>query len=204
MSTANGTVVSGGFFRLTARYFLLLAQKKVPKEKGPPCPGRLRRLPCAARNAQRLRNSPSSRAQTVLAETLGVAPLLGGASRAPEKTPPQNRHRSQYSSFQRRLERYIDKYLTVFSYKGWVPFPVGDAEKRRQRWGFGEDCLRERSDRVPQPPALTSIAGKFRRFAPKPSPPGSPFLWLLSFGEAKESSSPAGETAATESRTWPA
>ncbi|PKN94667.1 MAG: hypothetical protein CVU43_24545 [Chloroflexi bacterium HGW-Chloroflexi-5] len=43
-----------GLARL-ARYFLLFVQKKVPKEKDIPCHGL--RLPCAAHQSKRLRNS---------------------------------------------------------------------------------------------------------------------------------------------------
>ena len=109
--------------RLTASYSLLLVQKRVTREKHTPCIGRLRRLPCAARNAWRLRNSlPRWRglAQTVLAETPSAAPLLGDASGAPEK-PPWNRHLCQFlwclcpSGFD------LQSKLAVFIHRGWVP-----------------------------------------------------------------------------------
>ena len=51
--------------------------------------------------------------------------------------------------------------------------------------GFGEDCLRERSDRVPQPPKTASIAGQFQRTPLKPSPSGR-LLWGTFLGETRK------------------
>ena len=87
-------------------------------------------------------------------------------------------------------------------------FPSGRAEKRRAWGGRGSaacrascsDLLRmfERRERSEQ--------SEFRSAAPRPSiagcpqrsggtrPVGSPFLWLLSFGETKESDCAAGRT----------
>src|SRR5271165_2112410 len=59
----------------------------------------------------------------------------------------------------------------------------------------GGDCLRPRRGRVPQPPAWSSTAGE----PEGPARLGSPFLWLLSFGEAKESNLPPGNPRRTSS-----
>jgi hypothetical protein len=68
---------------------------------------------------------------------------------------------------------------------GWFPGPLEGAEQRRVWRIKGEDCLRAkpefRSPRQPRVAQGTGAAG---------TAPGSPFLCLLSFGEAKESETP--------------
>ncbi len=70
--------------------------------------------------------------------------------------------------------------------------PLGTPRSAGRFGAVGEHCVRERSDRVAQPPKRSSIAGKFRCTAPKPSPPGSPSLGHLSWRD-KKGVSPSGE-----------
>ena len=74
--------------------------------------------------------------------------------------------------------------------KRWhAPLPSGCAEERRRRRDQGRSCLSEASSADP----LLRRAPQVARSEAKGSQTvGSPFLCLLSFGEAKESRSPAG------------
>ena len=176
----------------------MLVQKRVTREKHTPCTGRLRRLPCAARRHQRLRNSgPKKRGpQTVLAETLVPAPLLGGASGAPEK-PPLNNHRSQYLRCSCPLAAVLNSKLAVLIYRGWVPFPVGDAEKRSGLRG----SRRALSEGAQRPSCAAAEDRKHRRAVAVLSCKLSPATVTFgshSFGyfswRDKKSNSPQGET----------
>ena len=119
-------------FRLTASYSLLLVQKRVTREKHTPCTGRAMPdypalLATLGGCGTRAPRSGALRQSSPTAPS--VAPLLGGASGAPER-PPLNSHRSQYLRCIGPMAAVLNSKLAVLIYRGWVPFPVGDAEKR--------------------------------------------------------------------------
>ncbi|MDQ0085690.1 hypothetical protein J2W35_006070 [Variovorax boronicumulans] len=75
---------------------------------------------------------------------------------------------------------------------GLFEIPSGCAEERRRRRDQGRSCLSgTKCSEFCGPPPESSTAGCPKRSVGTQTA-GSPFLWLLSFGEAKESSSPAG------------
>src|ERR1700679_368409 len=62
-------------------------------------------------------------------------------------------------------------------------FPMCTAEERRPK-GRSPRALSEPSQRAS---CAAALSVEYRRAARRAGAPGSPFLWLLSFGEAKES-----------------
>jgi len=161
-------------------YFLLLRQKKVAKEKATPgaapCgflallgePGGLPKLACGSNKASRqppvrLRCSAPSTG-TRKASTGNHRSLNGHCYGQPGKKAKNEIHRSLADA---------------------LPGPLEGAEQRRGWREKGEDCLRAqpefRSPRQSRVAQGTGAAG---------TDPGSPFLCLLSFGEAKESETP--------------
>ncbi len=161
-------------------YFLLLRQKKVAKEKATPRsapfgflallgrPGGLPELACGSDKASRhppapLRCSAPSTG-TRKASVFNRGDLNLNSHGQPEKKP---------------------KNKTLSLAKDASPGPLRGAEQRRDWRKRGEDCLRAkpefRSPRQSRVAQGTGAAG---------TDPGSPFLCLLSFGEAKESETP--------------
>ena len=176
-------------------YFLLLRQKKVAKEKATPGaapfgflallgrPGTPRVLPRAA----------SHRSGRALPE------LTCGSDKA-SRHPPARLRCSAPSTGTRKASVFNRGHLNLNSHgqpekkpknktlslaKDASPGPLRGAEQRRGWRKRGEDCLRAqpefRSPRQSRVAQGTGAAG---------TDPGSPFLCLLSFGEAKESETP--------------
>ena len=175
-----------------ASYSLLLVQKRVTREKHTPCIGRLRRLPCAARNTWRLRNSlPRWRGlaqtvlaeKTVLAETPSAAPLLGDASGAPER-PPWNRNLCQFLWF--LCTSGVDSFteMTVFLHQGWVG--VGPRWGRREaqaalgfRRGLSEGAQRPSSAAASADEHRRAVSAISWKLSAETVTSGVAFFWLL-------------------------
>ncbi len=150
-------------------YFFLSCQEKVAKKKArpprrPASPGSLR---CSAATGGS--GTRGFAPQTVLA----LFPVAPCAAR---------RRRGQEANQRQLNPMYVQ-------YAFGVPFPSCSAEQRRKAGGsrraLFEGCRPELRSR----PAFRVAQGSRRS---RPRNAGSPFLWLLSFGEAKESM-PAGQ-----------
>jgi hypothetical protein len=66
-----------------------------------------------------------------------------------------------------------------------LPDPFGAAEQRKRAGGFGEDCLSRAAASSAAARPAEQRRGPIRR-SRIGGAAGSPFLWLLSFGETKE------------------
>ena len=166
-----------------ATHFLLSRQKKVSKEKAT----LLSATPfaCATGAACGARSS-RGRARTRYAQTIArpypsVPALLGAARRgvgADSGTGSGSGEDAQSASSPPRI-----RIGFLF------PHPSGWAEERRQKRIRARDCLSEASSS--EPPLLPSTAGCLERSG-RTQTIGSPFFWVLFFGDAKKSASPAG------------
>jgi len=105
-------------FRLMARYFLLPAQEKVPKEKGTRCPHRLTPIPCVPRQS-------GGRAQLGARTGLKIPPWLAS-----------NRVRVLVQDCLRYSVRATGPWMP--------PCPVGAAEHRSSNRGKRVACLSNR------------------------------------------------------------
>ena len=183
---------------LAARaYFLLLRQKKVAKEKATPGSAPLRGSLRYSAGRAACQNSPAAQTRqaddprpTCVAQRLSRGPekclgsknlrktgLLRSTPKEGQKSNPRN-HLSP-----ERLAPPPDKVEAGRGFR--LSGPLGGAEQRRSAGGF-RLALSEPQASLASHPALrvaqgTGVAG---------TDPGSPFLCLLSFGEAKESKPP--------------
>ena len=165
--------------------------KESSQRKGDPRVGALR-VPCATRNAGRLAKLAfgSNNASRLPPASLRCsAPLMGT-----RKASTGNRFAEKIDSYGQPGKTakneiswsFVDASLLPLTRGrpggGWFPGPLEGAEQRRGWRKKGEDCLRAkpefRSPRQSRVAQGTGVAG---------ADPGSPFLCLLSFGEAKES-----------------
>ena len=197
---------------LLAGVLSFASPKESSQRKGDPRVGALR-VPCATRQAGRLRNSGYALRQS--SPTAPGLPALLSASHGdpkgvraqalclktdfhgqPEKTAKneirRRRSLAQTPSLPRKREsRMLDSCLrgndraTVWLRDG-LPGPLEGAEQRRKAGGLRRGLFEGRSPEFRSRPAFrvaqgTGVAG---------TDPGSPFLCLLSFGEAKESETP--------------
>ena len=175
-------------FALAARaYFLLLRQKKVAKEKATPGSVPAPRVPCATRNAGRLAKLAcgSNNASRLPPAFLRCSAPLKGAPKAsrldlqPEKWPVavDDQKGAKIKSALALIVALPISARAVFL------GPLRGAEQRRLERKKGEHCLRGFSPelRSPRPSRVAQGTGAAG------TDPGSPFLCLLSFGEAKES-----------------
>ena len=128
-------------FRAAARaYFLLLRQKKVAKEKATPAlRGQLRWLPCATRQAGRLRNS-------------GLCP-----SDSPRRLPPARLRCSALHEGEGKAHRTESKRLAVDVRLVFI-LPVASSSSARRNGKKGEDCLRGAA-----PSSAAPVAAEQRR-----------------------------------------
>ena len=159
-------------------YFLLLRQKKVAKEKATPGAAPASPVPCATRNAGRLAKLAcgSNNASRQLPAFLRCsAPSMG--TRKASALNPRDLNLHSHGEPEKNPKNEIPSLPT-----DGFPGPLRGAEQRRGWRKRGEDCLRAkpefRSPRQTRVAQGTRVAG---------TDPGSPFLCLLSFGEAKES-----------------
>ena len=163
-------------------YFLLLRQKKVAKEKATPGSAPATPVPCATRHWRGLRNSGYALRQSspLFRQRLRCsAPLMGTRKTSrnqatvpridfhgqPEKTPKNEIHRSLVDA---------------------LPGPLRGAEQRRKAGGSRRGLFEGQSPEFRSRPAFRVAQGT----GAAGTDPGSPFLCLLSFGEAKESETP--------------
>jgi len=174
-------VLGLGFPPCWRAYFLLLRQKKVAKEKATPGAAPALPVPCATRRAGRL------------------AKLACGSDNASRRPPARLRcsapstgtpKASTFNCFAGKTNSHGQpekkpKNEIPCSTTDALPGPLRGAEQRRGWRKKGEDCLRAKpefhSPRQSRVAQGTGVAG---------TDPGSPFLCLLSFGEAKESKTP--------------
>ena len=158
---------------------LFLASPRKSKQKeGDPGSVPATPVPCATRDRRGLRNSglrPSNSPRPFSASPCVARHLPKG----PEKRPEPTAHNSfEYFSWPKVIFNFSDS--TCFRDAFWVP--LRGAEQRR-RAGGSRLALSEPQASSGKPPGLPS-SGRNPAGAPTT---GSPFLWLLSFGEAKES-----------------
>jgi hypothetical protein len=163
-------------------YFLLLRQKKVAKEKATPRSAPATPVPCATRHWRGLRNSGFALRQSspFFRQHLRCsAPLMG--------TPKSVSQGTDSPKIKANGDLWVTQKHSEFpSSTDGLPGPMRGAEQRRNVGGLRRG-LSEGEARVPQPPGVSSSA---RDRAKPGADPGSPFLCLLSFGEAKESKTP--------------
>ena len=181
-------------------YFFLLRQEKVAKKKATPgsapgyarslallgSPGTPRVLPRAAshRSGRGLLNSPA--AQTTQAEGPRPACVAQRLSWGPKSvTERWLCPRKKRSVFCGQLLEKAKNRFHRFS-RGALPGPLGGAEQRRSAGGLRRALFEGRSPELRSRPAFRVAQGTPEGGAD----PGSPFLCLLSFGEAKESETP--------------
>ena len=156
------------------------AKKKVAKEEGDPRVGAGRcPVPCATRQSGRLAKLAcgSDNASRKPPDSLRCsAPLMG--TRKASWADGSAQEETSFSSQLRENPIVGFHQLSRDAFLG----PLRGAEQRRLERKKGEDCLRAqpefRSPRSNRVAEGTGAAG---------TDPGSPFLCLLSFGEAKES-----------------
>ncbi len=174
----SGLLAGGSALR--ASHFLLLRQKKVSKEKATPGYA----VGCA--------DSPALLAvgggcgtrgcapQTVLALFPPPAPLLDAAHGDPKSVADQ-----PVSFFIEYCGRPAKKPKNQFCplNPDAFPGPLRGAEQRRNAGGFRRGLFEGRSPEFRSRPAFRVAQGT----GAAGTDPGSPFLCLLSFGEAKES-----------------
>jgi hypothetical protein len=153
-------------------YFLFDGKKKVAKEKTTPGSVAPSGLPCATRSVGRLAKLAAARLRQ-RQPTSPASPALLGTSQGARETRLRV-GRAQDLSTNARVR---------------APFgvPMWSAEQRRRAGGLRRGLFEGRSPEFRSRPALRVAQGSRRS---RPRSLGSPFLCLLSFGEAKESETP--------------
>ncbi len=149
------------------------------------------KLPCDARGLRRLRNSPSSRAQTVLADN----PSARCASRRHQRgTAPIPCGKILPSLFITTLLIYRRQLITdchgssvAASFRGPLMHRRAAQQRSGFRRGLSEGAQRPSSAAAERCEQRRAVAAGDRGM-------GGPFLWQLYFGQAKESCSPSGES----------
>ena len=170
---------------MRASYFLLLRQKKVSKEKATPgsVPGYARFLALLGRPGGWL-NSPA--AQTTPADCPRPACVAQHLSRGPVNHPWL---RGCQDDFDFCLFLAVDRNRSFFRELFQPSRLSGPHVKRRATQALaerGRGLSEGRSPEFRSPRQCRVVQGTRRSRAQNL---GSPFLWLLSFGEAKESTS---------------
>ena len=164
---STGTCAHAGtLFRLLARYFLLLRQKKVSKEKATPTGPVALRLPCDARRSGPARNSLTAFAQTTAPDD--SRPVC--ASRRPQRGP----RTTQRQDFEFPTGQFTAQSQMRASF--WV-FPFGPADKRRTLRG----SRRALSEGAQRPSCAAAEESEHRRVVMRSmtGPVGVAFFWLL-------------------------
>ncbi len=194
--------------------FFRVAERKSPKKGRPPvC------VPCAALRGKpasgRLRGAPwNSLCAARAARTTTASQFTKHARSDARATPqPPRRRRSQQGVGQPNSQHPSGPLLRSASSRGrkrhalrklgrakqrpvWMfgsPCPSGCAEERRAWRIRARDCLSEvKRSEFERDPAKPEHRRLPRSEAQGTKTVGSPFLWFLSFGDAKERDSPAG------------
>jgi hypothetical protein len=170
------------FSALDARAsFLLFRQEKGAKEKATPVCRLIRgcaanQLPCAARRAGRLRNSPSRREGS---DSPRRIPRPACAARRPTGEGKANRSQPGHEVDLACRCELLARPQAVMG----VAVPLRGAEQRRGAGG-SRLALSEPKASLASRPAHRVAQGTPRSGAPTQ---GSPSLWLLSLGETRES-----------------
>jgi hypothetical protein len=167
-----------------ATYFSLLRQRKVGKRKATLLSASLR---CATGNLRCSTTAGVRRtrfAQTAAALIPPTSALLGAARRELETERAIAALGANSTAARRRCGVGRAKQRPVLS-----PLPLWLRRGAERFADQGRSCLSEASS---ADPAKREHRRLPRSAAKGSQTVGSPFLWLLSFGEAKESSSPAG------------
>jgi hypothetical protein len=179
---------------LRASHFLLLRQKKVSKEKATPGSAPAAPVPCATRQAGRLAKLAfgSNNASRLPPAYLRCSAPLRGT----RKASGLRRQRGNWNATVG--PKKCQKLKNPSSATDGLPGPLRGAEQRRKAGGLRRGLFEGRSPEFRSRPACrvaqgTGVAG---------ADPGSPFLWLLSFGEAKEST-PAPQARKTQLEKTP-
>ncbi len=167
------------FSALRASYFLLLRQKKVSKEKAIPGAVSPSGIPCATRFERGLRNSGCALRQSSPFFRSNLR--CSAPSKGPGKASTLNRLGWFLAFFGGRPQqsKFKAQPLSVDAFR----VPMSGAEQRRGAGG-SRLALFEPQASLASRTAFRVAQGTGLRPAPTL---GSPFLWLLSFGEAKES-----------------
>ena len=167
-------------------YFLLLRQKKVAKEKATPGAAPFGFLPLLGRPGGLL-NSPA--AQTTQAEGPRPACVAQRLPRGPQRRP-RSSVLPQKPGFHGQPEKTAKNEIchsgTQAQARIVSPGPLRGAEQRRKAGGLRRGLFEGQSPEFRSRPAFRVAQGT----GAAGTDPGSPFLCLLSFGEAKESKPP--------------
>ena len=153
--------------------------KESSQRKGDPKVGALR-VPCATRQAGRLAKLAcgSDNASRLPPASLRCsAPLMG------TRKTSRNQATVHRIDFHGQPEKKPKNEIHWFSTDA-LPGSLRGAEQRRKAGGSRRGLFEGQSPEFRSRPAFRVAQGTGQRPAP---PSGSPFLWLLSFGEAKES-----------------
>ena len=168
---------------LMASHFLLLRQKKVSKEKATPglAPGVARFLALLGRPGGWL-NSPA--AQTTPADYPRRFSVARRSTRGPKNgaMPTIDPFFECYGAHGKKAKNQFHK-LNPDAFPG----PLSGAEQRRRAGGFWLALFEPQASLASRPAFRVAQGSRQSR----PRNPGSPFLCLLSFGEAKESETPS-------------
>ena len=176
-----------GFPPCWRAYFLLLRQKKVAKEKATPGAAPALPVPCATRNAGRLAKLAcgSDNASRKPPAFLRCSAPSTGTRKASTLTIS-----SQKTGFHGQLGKTAKNEICYSATQAQVrvvsPGPLRGAEQRRKAGGSRRGLFEGRSPEFRSRPAFRVAQGT----GAAGTDPGSPFLCLLSFGEAKESKTP--------------
>ncbi len=174
-----------GFRPCGASHFLLLRQKKVSKEKAPPgsAPGCARLLALLGRPGGLL-NSPAAQTDASRMPPAVLrcsAPLRGTRKASRNNGSAQEKTKRVFFS-----GRPLENGQNHFERLGGDAFPGPHVERRATELmaekGRGLFEARRAEFRSPRQQRVAQGSRQHR-----PRSLGSPFLWLLSFGEAKES-----------------
>ncbi len=168
-----------------ASYFLLLRQKKVAKEKATLLPASLRFAAGNLRCSTPAGVHRTRFAQTAAALIPPASALLGAARRALDTGRAIDALGAKGAAAQRLHRAGAERS----DGPSGLPSPSGCAEERSVSRIRARSCLSEASSARPRETRAPQVA---RSEAEGRRQWGSPFLCLLSFGEAKESEAPAG------------
>jgi hypothetical protein len=172
-------------------YFFLLRQEKVAKKKATPGSAPATPVPCATRQAGRLAKLAfgSNNASRLPPAYLRCSAPLRGTRKASRNQTASAEQNATVSPKKR------PKSKKPSSATDGLPGPLRGAEQRRKAGGFRRGLFEGRSPEFRSRPAFRVAQGTPEGGAD----PGSPFLWLLSFGEAKEST-PAPQARKTQAQ----
>ena len=164
-------------------YFFLLRQKKVAKEKATPgCAVSYADFPALLETPGGWLNSPAAQTTPAHSPTFPRRRQSNRRLRGNDGATGSIRLATNCCGQPGKKPNTTNQYSTTDA----LPGPLSGAEQRRWAGGFGLPCLSHRRVQASRP--AHRVAQETGR-SPAPTQ-GSPFLCLLSFGEAKESKPP--------------